>query len=65
MLSLVDRKRERPEGHRALDANREEIIHATISAHYLKQTRPTVSQLVRDVQTNCMSVGSSHCIAGR
>jgi putative transposase len=57
VLSLVDRKRGRPEGHRALDEKREEIIRATISAHYLKQTRPTVSQLVRDVQTNCISAG--------
>ena len=44
-------------GHRALDEEREEIIRATISAHYLKQTRPTISQLVRDVQTNCVSAG--------
>jgi len=57
VLSLVDRKRGRPEGHRALGEKREEIIRATISAHYLKQTRPTVSQLVRDVQTNCISAG--------
>lgn len=57
MLSLVDRKRGRPEGRRALDEKREEIIRTTISAHYLKRTRPTVSQLVRDVQTNCMSAG--------
>jgi putative transposase len=57
VLSLVNRKRGRPEGHRALDEKREEIIRATISAYYLKQTRPTVSQLVRDVQTNCMSEG--------
>lgn len=57
VLSLTDRKRGRPEGHRALDEKREEIIRATISAHYLKRARPTVSQLVRDVQTNCISVG--------
>ncbi|MCY0150928.1 helix-turn-helix domain-containing protein [Hoeflea alexandrii] len=57
VLSLVDRKRGRPEGHRALGEKREEIIRATISAYYMKQTRPTVSQLVRDVRTNCMSAG--------
>lgn len=57
VLSLVDRKRGRPEGHRTLDEKREEIIRATINASYLKRTRPTVSQLVRDVHTNCMSVG--------
>jgi putative transposase len=57
ILSLVDRKRGRPQGHRVLDDKREEIIRATINAYYLKRTRPTVSQLVRDVQTNCISAG--------
>lgn len=57
VLSLVGRKRGRPEGHRVLDDQREQIVRTTISAYYLKQTRPTVSQLVRDVQTNCISVG--------
>ncbi|HML42682.1 MAG TPA: helix-turn-helix domain-containing protein [Hyphomicrobium zavarzinii] len=57
VLSLVDRKRGRPEGHRMLDEKREEIVRTTINAFYLKRTRPTVSQLVRDVQTNCMSAG--------
>ncbi|TIM19634.1 MAG: transposase, partial [Mesorhizobium sp.] len=57
ILSLIDRKRGRPKGHRVLDDKREEIIRATINAYYLKRTRPTVSQLVRDVQTNCISAG--------
>ena len=57
VLSLVDRKRGRPEGHRTLGKNREEIVRATINAYYLKRNRPTVSQLVRDVQTTCMSAG--------
>jgi putative transposase len=57
VLSLVDRKRGRPEGHRTLDQRREEIVRTTINAYYLKRTRPTVSQLARDVQTNCISVG--------
>lgn len=57
VLSLVDRKRGRPEGHRTLDEKREEITRATINAYYLKRNRPTVSQLVRDVQTSCISVG--------
>ncbi|MEI8703171.1 helix-turn-helix domain-containing protein [Mesorhizobium sp. ISC15] len=57
VLSLVDRKRGRPEGYRTLDEKREEIVRRTINAFYLKRTRPTVSQLVRDVQTNCMSAG--------
>lgn len=57
ILSLVDRKRGRPQGHRVLDDKREEVILATIKAYYLKRTRPTVSQLVRDVHTNCISAG--------
>ena len=57
VLSLVDRKRGRPEGHCTLDEKREEIVRRTINAFYLKRTRPTVSQLVRDVQTNCISAG--------
>ncbi|TIU10624.1 MAG: transposase, partial [Mesorhizobium sp.] len=36
VLSLVDRKRGRPEGHRVVDDKREEIIRATINAYYLK-----------------------------
>jgi putative transposase len=57
VVSLVDRKRGRPEGHRTLDQTREEIVRATINAYYLKRNRPTVSQLVRDTQTTCMSAG--------
>ncbi|WP_323130600.1 helix-turn-helix domain-containing protein, partial [Sinorhizobium medicae] len=57
VMSLVDRRRGRPDGHRVLDDQREEIIRTTISRYYLTRNRPTVSQLVRDVQTNCMSAG--------
>lgn len=57
VLSLVDRKSGRPEGHRVLDEKREKIIKATIKAFYLKRNRPTVSRLVREVQTNCISAG--------
>ncbi|WEX91792.1 DDE-type integrase/transposase/recombinase (plasmid) [Sinorhizobium garamanticum] len=57
VMSLVDRKRGRPEGHRVLDDKREEIIRTTINRYYLTRNRPTVSQLVRDVQTNCISAG--------
>lgn len=57
VLSLVDRKRGWPAGHHSLDERREEIIRSTIKAFYLKPTRPTISQLVRDVQTNCMWAG--------
>lgn len=46
VLSLVDRKRGRPQGYRALDGRREEIIRSTIKLFYLKPTRPTISQLV-------------------
>src|SRR5690606_23080502 len=57
VLSLVGRKRGRPEGHRILDDQREQIVRTTIHSYYLKRNRPTVSQLVRDVQTNCISSG--------
>ncbi|MHC2301550.1 transposase [Rhizobium mongolense] len=57
VTSLVDRKRGRPEGHRVLDAKREEIIRVTLSKYYLTRNRPTVSQLIRDVWTNCISAG--------
>lgn len=57
VMSLVDRKPGRPEGHRVLDDRREEIIRTTISRYYLTRNRPSFSQLVRDVQTNCISAG--------
>ncbi|WP_437412691.1 helix-turn-helix domain-containing protein [Sinorhizobium meliloti] len=44
VMSLVDRKRGRPDGHRVLDDQREEIIRTTISRYYLTRNRPTVSQ---------------------
>ncbi|WP_437406824.1 hypothetical protein [Sinorhizobium meliloti] len=53
----MDRKRGRPEGRRVLDDKREEIIRTTIKRNHLTRNRPTVSQLVLDVQTNCMSAG--------
>lgn len=57
VLSLVERKRGRPEGHRTLDDRREEIVLFTIKSCYMKPTRPSVSQLVREVQANCISAG--------
>lgn len=57
VMSLVDRKPGRPEGHRVLDERREEIIRTTISRYYLTRNRPSFSQLVRDVQTNCICAG--------
>jgi putative transposase len=55
VLSLVDRKRGRPEGHSTLDKEREEIIRTTIDAFFLTPNRPTVSRLVREVGTNCVA----------
>ena len=49
VLSLVDRKRGRPEGHSTLDHEREKIIQRTIDAFFLTPNRPTVSRLVREV----------------
>lgn len=57
VLSLVDRKRRRPQGHQILDEKREEIVRTTINAYYPKRTRPPALQLIRDIQTNCMTVG--------
>lgn len=57
VMSLVDRKPGRPEGHRALDEEREEIIRTTIASFYLKRNRPSISRLVREVQMNCISAG--------
>lgn len=64
VMSLVNRKRGRPQGRR-VDDQREEIIRTTIKRHYLTRNRPTVSQLVRDVPTSCMSAGSNRRIAER
>lgn len=41
-MSLIETKRGRPTGHRALDAQREEIIEKAIRTYNLKPTRPTV-----------------------
>ena len=57
VISLIETKRGRPTGHRALDAQREEIIEKAIRTYYLKPTRPTVSQLVRDIETDCAAEG--------
>lgn len=57
VASLVERKRGRPTGHRTLDVAREEFVHTAIHKHYLKRTRPSISQLVRDVQADCLSAG--------
>lgn len=55
VLSLVERKRGRPVGHRTLDEKRDKIILASIKVFYLKRTRPSVSQLVAQIQADCVS----------
>ncbi|WP_233124536.1 integrase catalytic domain-containing protein [Agrobacterium vaccinii] len=57
VMSLVERKPGRPNGRRMLDDRREEIIPTSINRYYLNKNRPGVSQLIRDVQTTCVSVG--------
>lgn len=56
-MSLVERKPGRPDGRRMLDGKREEIIRTTINRYYLTKNRPGISQLVRDIRTNCVSAG--------
>ena len=57
VMSLVDRKPGRRTGHRALDTEREKIISSAIKTYYLKPTRPSVAQLVRDIETDCRVAG--------
>ena len=57
VMSLVDRKPGRRTGHRALDSEREKIISSAIKTYYLKPTRPSVAQLVRDIETDCRVAG--------
>ena len=57
VMTLVERKRGRSTGHRTLASEREEIINAAINKHYLKRTRPSISQLVRNVQVDCHLTG--------
>ena len=57
VMSLVDRKRGRRSGHRALDDEREKIIRDAIKKYYLKPTRPSVAQLVRDIDIDCRVAG--------
>ena len=57
VMSLLDRKPGRPDWHRTLDEKRESILQTSIKSFYLQRNRPTIAQLVRDVQTNCLSVG--------
>jgi putative transposase len=55
VMSLVERKRGRPEGHRMLGNEREEIIRTTIHAVFLTLNRPAVSELVRKVREKCIA----------
>jgi putative transposase len=59
VMSLVDRKRGRPEGHSVLDDAREEIIRTTINAVILTPNRPSVSELVRKVGEKCIAANLS------
>jgi len=56
-MSLVDRRPGRRTGDHALDTEREKIINTAIKTYYLKPTRPSVAQLVRDVETDCRVAG--------
>lgn len=55
--SLMDRKRGRRQGYRALDNDREALVRRTIEGFYLKPTRPSFAQLVRQVQIACAAAG--------
>ncbi len=57
VTKLVDRKRGRPDGHRTLDEQREEIVRTAIDSFFLKPTRPRFSRLVREVQIDCVAAG--------
>ena len=59
VMSLVDRKRGRPEGHSVLDDEREEIIRTTINAVFLTRNRPAISELVRKVGEKCIAANLS------
>ena len=52
-----ERKPGRPDGSRVLDDKGDEIIPTTINRYYLNKNRPSISQLIRDVQTGCVSAG--------
>ncbi|MER8778915.1 hypothetical protein [Mesorhizobium sp. M0977] len=47
VISLMDRKYGRRQGHRALDKDREALVRRTIEGFYFKPTRPSFAQLVR------------------
>jgi len=57
VTSLVNRKPGRPTGFQTLDDRLHQIINTTFAGFYLKRIRPRFSQLVREVQANCISAG--------
>lgn len=57
VLSLVGRRAGRRTGHRVLDDARDDIIKAEIKRFYLKKNRPSVSDLVREVNASCHVAG--------
>ncbi len=59
VTSLLHRRRGRPQGHRTLDDRLEQIVRDTIERFYLRRSRPSLSQLFREVQTNCFAAGLS------
>lgn len=59
VVTLVDRKRGRPDGHSVLDDAREEIIRTAINAVFLTPNRPSVSELVRKVGEKCIEANLS------
>ncbi|WP_237232058.1 helix-turn-helix domain-containing protein [Sinorhizobium meliloti] len=65
VMSLVDRKRGRPEGHRVLDDKREEIIRTTINRHYLTRNRPTFRSWSGMCKQTAFRLASSAHIAER
>ncbi|SFF03606.1 Integrase core domain-containing protein [Sulfitobacter brevis] len=56
-MLLVETKRGNRVGQRALEARSEEFSQNAIRKYYLQPTLPPVSQLVRDIRTDCTVEG--------
>jgi putative transposase len=59
VTSLMGKSPGRPQGHHALDAEREGIIKQAIETFYLKPTKPPIARLVREIRTRCLAIGLS------
>ncbi len=57
VMSLVERKVGRPQGHRIVEDEREKVIQETIRRYYLTENRPSFAKLVREVRVNCTVAG--------